>query len=74
MGLIYSLLNRPWKVCSGPKELDKEVNNIRSILAKNEYLEKVVNNEIQKFIRNHQNAPGAISPQSQTEQIVGPEK
>lgn len=54
IGLIYCLLNRAWKICSDTEERDREFNKIRSILAKNEYPENVVNQEIDKFIRNRQ--------------------
>jgi hypothetical protein len=54
LGLIYCLLNRAWKICSDEEEREREINKIKAILAKNEYPEQVVENEIKKFISNRQ--------------------
>ena len=54
IGLIYCLLNRAWKICTDEEEREREINKIRAILAKNEYPEQVVEDEIKKFIGNRQ--------------------
>ena len=54
LGLIYCLLDRAWKICPDQQEREKEINKLRSILAMNEYPERVVEEEIAKFIRNRQ--------------------
>ena len=36
LGLIYSLLNRAWKICSDFIERNEDKNNIKAILMKNE--------------------------------------
>ena len=74
VGLIYCLLNRAWKICADTVEREKEINNIRAILAMNEYPEKVVEREIEKFTRNHQESPETTSSQAQAEKVIGPEQ
>ena len=51
IGLIYCLLDRIWKICDVQSERIKEMDKLRTILAKNEYPEFVVEREINKFIK-----------------------
>ena len=52
ISLIGSLLNRFWKICSEQKDRDLESRKLKSILAKNEYPEDIVNKEFEKFIKS----------------------
>ena len=84
IGLIYCLLNRAWKICTDEEEREREINKIRAILAKNEYPEQVVEDEIKKFIGNRQReneqppqadqqlAPTASCNSQKAEKVHGP--
>ena len=42
LGLIYCLLDRTWKICDEESEREKELVNLKEILLKNEYPERVI--------------------------------
>ena len=50
IGLINCLLNRTWRICTTQDDRDEEVARLKSILAKNEYPKKVVDDTIAKYI------------------------
>lgn len=52
LSLIYTLMDRIWKICSDNKARDIEVRRLKEILIKNEYPEEIVAKEIDKFIKN----------------------
>ena len=74
IGLIYCLLNRAWKICSDPDEREREIDKLRVILAKNEYPEQVVENEIQKFIKNRQPAQATGTNDQQADEQPQPQE
>ena len=50
IGLIKTLLNRAFVICSSWKILDKEINNIKTLLNKNLYPTTLVDKEIKVFL------------------------
>jgi len=52
ISLIYCLCDRIWKICQIPEERDIEFKKLKATLAKNEYPEKIIDQEITKFIKN----------------------
>lgn len=50
--LIFCLLDRIWKVCSEPSERDIEISKLREILAKNDYPDQIIEQEIGRFLKN----------------------
>ena len=52
LSLIYCLCDRIWKICQIPEERDIELKKLKVTLAKNEYPEKIIDQEISKFIKN----------------------
>jgi hypothetical protein len=51
IGLIKCLCDRIWKICDRVEDRELEIKKLKHILAKNEYPEKVVDAEIDKFIK-----------------------
>jgi hypothetical protein len=51
ISLIYSLCNRIWRICQEEQDRTDEFKKLRQILLKNEYPEKVIDEEIGKFVR-----------------------
>ena len=49
IGLIKTLLNRAFVICSSWKVLHKEINNIKTLLNKNLYPTTLVDKEIKVF-------------------------
>ena len=52
IALIYSLLNRTWKICSEENERNNELATLKEILLRNEYPEHVIDQEFKKFIKS----------------------
>jgi len=50
ISLIYCLCDRIWKICKNTEERDLEIRKLKNTLLKNEYPEKVIDLEINKFI------------------------
>ena len=50
IGLINCLLDRIWKICTNQSDRDAEVSKLKTILAKNEYPNNVIDGTIDKFI------------------------
>ena len=50
--MIKCLLNRAWRICSDLKLFDLEVLKAKIILRKNDYPNKVIDKEIERFINN----------------------
>jgi hypothetical protein len=44
--------DRIWKICKNTEERDLEIRKLKNTLLKNEYPEKVIDLEINKFIKN----------------------
>ena len=51
ISLIYCLCNRIWKLCQDKDVRELELKKPKCILVKNEYPEKVIEKEIEKFIK-----------------------
>ena len=49
-GLIKCLLNRSWRICSDLKLFHLEVLKIKVILRRNDYPNKVIDREVERFI------------------------
>ena len=49
-GLIKCLLNRSWRICSDLKLFHLEVFKIKVILRRNDYPNKVIDREVERFI------------------------
>jgi predicted GIY-YIG superfamily endonuclease len=68
ISLIYCLCDRIWKISSDPNEREKEFRKLKHTLAKNEYPEHIIENEIEKFINNRtKSAPQQLQENLQTE-------
>ena len=52
ISLIYCLCDRIWKICQDQTDRDIEFKKLKLTLAKNEYPDKIINKEIEKFIQN----------------------
>ena len=52
LSLIYCLLDRIWRVCSETNERDNEINKLKTILKKNEYPDHIIDQEINRFLKN----------------------
>jgi hypothetical protein len=52
ISLIYCLCDRIWKICQREEDKLKEIDQLKLMLAKNEYPVEIINQEINKFIRN----------------------
>jgi hypothetical protein len=70
IGLIYCLLDRIWKICSETSERENEISKLKTILAKNDYPDHVIDREINKFVANRSKA----TPPSTDEQPPQPNK
>ena len=49
LGLIYCLLDRIWKICDEESERESEIIKLKEILLRNEYPERIIENEFKKF-------------------------
>jgi hypothetical protein len=52
IGLIKCLLNRAWRICSDLKLFHLEVLKVKIILRKNNYPNKVIDREVERFIND----------------------
>ncbi len=52
IGLIKCLLNRAWQICSDLKLFHWEVLKVKIILRKNDYPNKVIDREIERFFND----------------------
>jgi hypothetical protein len=50
VGLIKCLLDRIWKICSTESDRAAEIEQLRRILARNEFLQTVVESEISRYM------------------------
>ena len=55
LGLIYCLLDRAWKICAEEKLREEEFEKIRVMLRKNEYPDRIINQQFEKFIQSRAN-------------------
>jgi hypothetical protein len=52
LGLIYCLLDRIWKITTDIEQRDLEIKTLKNILLKNQYPDKIIDQEIDKFLKN----------------------
>ncbi len=62
IGLIRTLLDRIWRICSRIEDREEEITRLREVLSKNEYPALVVNNEINKFRHRKQQQVVSTKP------------
>ncbi|MBI3220718.1 MAG: hypothetical protein HYZ44_14480, partial [Bacteroidetes bacterium] len=83
IGLIKCLCDRIWKICDKVEDRELEIKKLKHILAKNEYPEKLVDAEIDKFIKRKlspiqtptptlptQPSPAVIMPNATTQETA----
>jgi hypothetical protein len=61
ISLIYCLCNRIWRICQDKDERDLEFKKLKVILAKNEYPDKIINTEIDKFVKNRERIESVLA-------------
>ena len=57
IGLINSLIDRVWKICTLPEEWDMELKKIKSILTRNDHPLEIINNTLEKYIQKKNKPP-----------------
>ena len=65
ISLIYCLCDRIWKICQAQEDRDLELKKLKQILAKNEYPDHIINQEIEKFVKNRTTNEQQQTPQTQ---------
>jgi len=58
IGLIHCLMDRIWKICIEEEDRKHEIDKLKSILARNDYPNFVVEREINKFINARETTAG----------------
>jgi len=69
ISLIYCLCDRIWRICTNQNDREKEFRKLKHTLAKNEYPEHIIENEIEKFIKNRTTQPPTQEQQENIQQV-----